>query len=74
MIAICRPTGGKWQLKTLFLVIFDSSLLIVKSVFDCLLPGVIIPHGKGHNTEVTPVNKMVAQNLNVAELHYIKLK
>ena len=35
LIAICRPTGDKWQSKTLFLVIFDPRSLIVKSVFDC---------------------------------------
>ena len=32
--------GDKWQLKTLFLVIFDPRSLIVKSVFDCRLFGV----------------------------------
>ena len=37
---ICRPTGDKWQSKTLFLAIFDTCLLIVKSGFDCRLPGV----------------------------------
>ena len=41
-IAICRPTGNKWQLKTLFLVIFDPCLSIVKSVFGCRVPGVIM--------------------------------
>ena len=40
-IAICRPTGNKWQSKTLFLAIFDPLLSIVKSIFDCHLPGVI---------------------------------
>ena len=28
-IAICRPTGDKWQLKTLFLAIFDSRSSII---------------------------------------------
>ena len=37
-IAICRPTGDKWQSKTLFLEIFDPCLSIVQSVFDCRLP------------------------------------
>ena len=37
-IAICRPTGDKWQSKTLFLVIFDSRSSIVKSVFDSVCP------------------------------------
>ena len=40
-IAVCRPTGDKWQLKTLFLVIFDPCSSIEKSLFDCRLPGVI---------------------------------
>ena len=39
-IAICRPTGDKWQSKTLLLAIFDQCSSIVKSVFDCRLPGV----------------------------------
>ena len=30
-----------WQSKTLFLVIFDPHLSIVKGVFNCRLPGVI---------------------------------
>ena len=41
-IAICRPTGDKWQLKTLFLSIFDPHLLIVDYVFDRRLPGVFM--------------------------------
>ena len=41
-IAICHPTGDKWQLKTLSLVIFDTRPSIVKSVFDCRLPGVFL--------------------------------
>ena len=32
--------GDKWQLKTLFLAIFDQRLSIVKSVFNFRLPGV----------------------------------
>ena len=40
-IAICRPTGKKWQLKTLFLAIFDSRSSIVKSICDWRLPGVV---------------------------------
>ena len=42
LIAICRPTGDNWQLKSLFLSIFDPHLLIVDNVFDCRLPGVSI--------------------------------
>ena len=42
LIAICRPTGDKWQSKTLFLAIYDLRLSIVKSIFDCCLPGVIL--------------------------------
>ena len=41
LIGICRPIGDKWQSKKLFLAIFDSRSSIVKSVFDCRLPGVI---------------------------------
>ena len=40
LIAICRPTGNKFQSKTLFLAIFDPLSSIMKSVFDCHLPGV----------------------------------
>ena len=40
LIAICRPTGDKWQSKTLFLAIFDPRSSIVKSVFDCRLSDV----------------------------------
>ena len=39
-IAICRPIGDKWQSKTLLLAIFEPRSSIVKSVFDCRLPGV----------------------------------
>ena len=38
LIAICCPIGGKLQLKTLFLLIFDPPSSIVDYVFDCLLP------------------------------------
>ena len=41
LIAISRPTGNKWQSKTLFLMIFDSPSGIVKRVLDCRLPSVI---------------------------------
>ena len=41
LIAICRPTGDKWQSKTLFLAISDPLSSIVKGVFDCRLSGVI---------------------------------
>ena len=41
-IAICCHTGNKWQSKKLFILIFDLWSLIVKSVFDCRLPGVIL--------------------------------
>ena len=37
------PTGDKWQLKTLFLEIFDPLSSIAKSVLDCRIPGVIMP-------------------------------
>ena len=32
LIAICRPTGDKWQSKTMFLKIFDQCSSIDKSV------------------------------------------
>ena len=40
-IAICRHTGDKWQSKTLFLSIFGPRSLIVDSIFDCRLTGVV---------------------------------
>ena len=42
-IAICLPTGDKWQSKTLFLhvAIFDQRLSIVKNLFDLRLSGVL---------------------------------
>ena len=45
-ITICRLTGDKWQSKTLFLSIFNPRSSIVKSVFYCRLPGVIIQEHK----------------------------
>ena len=39
-IAIGGPNGDKWQLKTLFLSVFNPRLLIVYSDFDCHLSGV----------------------------------
>ena len=42
LIAICRPSGDKWQSKTLFLAIFDLPLLIVKSLFNCRLYSLIM--------------------------------
>ena len=41
-IAMCRQSGDKWQLKILFPAIFDTHSTIVKSVFDCCLPGVVM--------------------------------
>ena len=40
-IDLCRHAGDKKQSKTLFLAIFDLCSSIVKSVFDCRLPGVM---------------------------------
>ena len=34
--------GDKWQSKTMFIAIVDPRLSIIKSVFDCRLPGVLI--------------------------------
>ena len=42
LIVICRPTGDKWQSKTLFLAFFDPHSSSVKSIFDCHLSGVIM--------------------------------
>ena len=39
--AICRPTGDKWQSKTLFPAICDPRSSIVQSVFDCRLSDMI---------------------------------
>ena len=41
LITICRPTGDKGKSKTLFLAFFYPRSSIVKSVFDCRLPGVV---------------------------------
>ena len=41
-IAICRPTGDKWQSNTLFQSIFDPRPSTVKSVVDCRLNGKIL--------------------------------
>ena len=35
-------TDDKWPLRTLFLVTFDPHLSIIKSMFDCCLPGVFM--------------------------------
>ena len=45
VIANCRPTGDKWQSKTLFLSIFRPRSSIVDYVFDCRLPGVFQGNG-----------------------------
>ena len=37
LIVVCRPTGNKWQSKTLVVAISDPRSLIVKRVFDCRL-------------------------------------
>ena len=41
-IAIFCHWRGKWQLKTLFLKIFLSTLIYIINIFDCRLPGVIV--------------------------------
>ena len=46
-IAICRPTGDKWQSKTLFQTISDPRSSLVKNVFDCHLSDVRLL-GKQH--------------------------
>ena len=40
LISICRPSGNKWQAKTLFLAIFDPHSANVKTIFDCRIPSV----------------------------------
>ena len=40
LIAICRPTGDKWQSKSLFLSFFAPRSSIFKSVIECRLSGV----------------------------------
>ena len=45
-IAICCPTGDKWQSKTLFLSIFDPRSSIVDYIFDCHLPDVGLKESK----------------------------
>ena len=47
-MAICRPFGDKWQSKTLFQTIFDQRSSIIKSVYDCRLPGL---SSDGHRWE-----------------------
>ena len=42
-IAICSHTVDKWQSKALLLSIFNPCLSIVEIVFDCRLPGVVLP-------------------------------
>ena len=44
LIAVCRQTGHKWQLKTLFLASCDPRSLIVRNVFDCPLSCMIKEH------------------------------
>ena len=44
LIAICLPTGNKWQSKTLFVSIFDPRLSFVEFIFDCRLRGVVKKH------------------------------
>ena len=38
---IVKTEFSKWQSKTLLIAIFDPRSSIVKSVFDCCLPGVV---------------------------------
>ena len=42
LIAICCQIGDKWQVRTPFLSIFHPRSSIVKSVFDCHLPGILL--------------------------------
>ena len=40
LIAICGPTGDKWQSKILLPAIFDPCSLVVKNIFEYRLSGV----------------------------------
>ena len=43
LIAICRPTGNKWQSKRQFLVVFDPrSSIVIKRIFNCRLSSVVL--------------------------------
>ena len=53
--AIFRPTG----LKTLFLSIFDPRSSIVKSVFNCHQPGVVL---KPHKTNITDFSFVILED------------
>ena len=46
LIAICRPTGDKWQSKNLFLTIFDQCSSIIINIFNCRLSGVSLGNFK----------------------------
>ena len=50
-IAICRPTGDKWQSETPFLSIFDPRSTIVKRVFDCCIY-TLFNEGKTHLAKI----------------------
>ena len=41
LTAVCRPTGDKWQSKTLFPVFCNPCSSFVQSVFDCRLSDMI---------------------------------
>ena len=57
-----HATGDKWQWRTLFPSRFDLSLSIVKSVFDCHLPGVemvTMIFNKNNENEFDPLKNVV---------------
>ena len=52
--------GDKWQLKTLFLSVFDPRLSIVESVFDCHLSGV--PLVRNPKSQIIPGAKVLSRS------------
>ena len=67
-IAICRPTGDKWQSKILFLAIFDPRSSIVRSVFDNRLFGVV--YGcQNHKKEKTHFECVTVRNWDAQMVH-----
>ena len=72
-IAICHPTGDKWQSKTLFLAIFDPRSSIVKSVFNCRLPDVILAPPNGVIWQEVQSFRIVQHCIWVYSVCYVKI-
>ena len=69
LIAICHLSGDKWPPKTLFLGIFDPSLSIVWSIFNCRLSGVIMVLGVSDSLSTLVASSPVHTSLSIS---YIK--